>query len=442
MPWNGSGLYTRVHDWTTDAGNAIDIDASRMDAEDDSIAAALNNCRTKDGQNAATANLPMGGFKHTNAAIGSAATDYATLANIHANTGRYAVSGGAANAQTLAPSPAISAYAAGQEWTFKAGFTNTGAMTFAISGLATRSVKTIDGKDPAAGAVTVNRMYKMVDDGTNLILLGEATVLNVLPTAATPLYIDPLLRPILSLDTDTDHDINIAAGAVADSTGKYILNVPTEFTKQLDATWAAGDDAGGLNDTTFAALPIATDRTTIHVFLIGKIETDGSITVDAGFDTSITAANLLADTAVVAAGYTLYRRIGSLLLDASDNWYTFTQIGPNFYIAPHQFSTSVLTASFANYLTNCPTGMEGLDIIYGWGFSNATGSNVSASAAYGPSDLMTIQYGWMPATNGGNFAQMVWPVDSSGNIRLKHNVSGGSTKQHYLQGWIDRLDLA
>ncbi len=74
MPFNGSGTFTRVHDWTTDLGNNVKITASRMDAEDDGIATALTNCITKDGQQTTTAAIPFAqGVKIGTGSVGSPA---------------------------------------------------------------------------------------------------------------------------------------------------------------------------------------------------------------------------------------------------------------------------------------------------------------------------------------------------------------------------------
>lgn len=59
-------------------------------------------------------------------------------------------SGGSANAQTLTPSGPISSYAAGQRFTFVAGFTNTGAMTLNVSGVGAIAVKANTFTGPAA----------------------------------------------------------------------------------------------------------------------------------------------------------------------------------------------------------------------------------------------------------------------------------------------------
>ena len=50
MPFNGSGTFTRLYNWTSDASNGIPISASRFDGEDNDFASGLSNCLTRDGQ--------------------------------------------------------------------------------------------------------------------------------------------------------------------------------------------------------------------------------------------------------------------------------------------------------------------------------------------------------------------------------------------------------
>lgn len=118
----------------------------------------------------------------------------------------------------------------------------------------------------------------------------------------------------LSNDTDTDHDISISAGVARDSTNTYDLTRSSAIVKQIDAAWAVGTAAGGLFSGTVG------NNTWYHVFLIRK-DSDG--TIDAGFDTSVTAAN-------IPAGYTAYRRIGSVYTDGSANIRQFTQFANQF----------------------------------------------------------------------------------------------------------------
>lgn len=79
MSWSGSGSFNRAYNWTNDAAAGIPITASRMDAEDDNFATGINACLAKNGENAATNNLNIGGHRLTFVGAGSAATDASTI---------------------------------------------------------------------------------------------------------------------------------------------------------------------------------------------------------------------------------------------------------------------------------------------------------------------------------------------------------------------------
>jgi hypothetical protein len=74
--YDGSGLYTRTHNFSADASAGIKILAARMDAEFNDFASAMPLALLRDGRNAATGNLPMGGFRHTNVGAPASATNY------------------------------------------------------------------------------------------------------------------------------------------------------------------------------------------------------------------------------------------------------------------------------------------------------------------------------------------------------------------------------
>jgi hypothetical protein len=114
-----------------------------------------------------------------------------------------------------------------------------------------------------------------------------------------------------SFAADADHDITIAVGKCRDSSDTYDLVLSSPITKRIDASWAAGSGNGGMftGSVTYNAV--------YHLFLIRK-DSDGSI--DAGWDTSVTAAN-------IPAGYTAYRRIWSMFSDGSANLLEYEQNG-------------------------------------------------------------------------------------------------------------------
>lgn len=87
MAWAG-GNYTKGNNatggWVGDASLGIGIEAGRHDTQDDDFATGINQCLNKDGSNAATGNLNLGGNKLTNVAVGTVSTDAITLGQAQA----------------------------------------------------------------------------------------------------------------------------------------------------------------------------------------------------------------------------------------------------------------------------------------------------------------------------------------------------------------------
>jgi len=121
----------------------------------------------------------------------------------------------------------------------------------------------------------------------------------------------------LSMGSDNEHDIQITAGIAKNSTNASDLTLSSTIEKQIDATWADGTGAGGL-----ASGASLSANTTYHVFAIAV--TAGT---DAGFDSSATAANFVANNDVTA-----FRRIGSVITDGSSNIRPFRQRGDKFLL--------------------------------------------------------------------------------------------------------------
>jgi hypothetical protein len=75
----------------------------------------------------------------------------------------------------LTLAPALGAYVAGVELTFKPGGDNTGACTINVNGLGAKNIKTQTGVDPASADIDATGIAKVVYDGTNFVLLNPAT---------------------------------------------------------------------------------------------------------------------------------------------------------------------------------------------------------------------------------------------------------------------------
>lgn len=121
-------------------------------------------------------------------------TDWITMGAVNASTNaftpyqgtgalrylNYATDSGAADAYAVAPSPPITAYAAGQVVTLKPANVNTGTSTINVSSLGAKTIKTLGGANLAAGDLATTGIYTMVYDGTNFVLItGSSSVSNV-----------------------------------------------------------------------------------------------------------------------------------------------------------------------------------------------------------------------------------------------------------------------
>ena len=78
---------------------------------------------------------------------------------------------------------------------------------------------------------------------------------------------DHVAGMLITLDTDTDHDVNVTAGEARDSADSEDLILSSEITKQIDASWSVGDNAGGLDTGTVA------NNTVYYIWLIKRTDT-------------------------------------------------------------------------------------------------------------------------------------------------------------------------
>lgn len=111
---------------------------------------------------------------------------------------------------------------------------------------------------------------------------------------------------------DATNDIDIAAGEARDSTNAKDMILASALTKQTDAAWAVGTNAGGLDTG-------AVGNNTYHVWLIKRTDTG---VVDVLFSLSASAPTM-------PANYTYKRRIGSIIR-AAGAIKAFVQDGDDF----------------------------------------------------------------------------------------------------------------
>lgn len=89
----------------------------------------------------------------------------------------YAVDAAGSDAYAITPSPAITAYGAGQHFTFQAGTANTGPATLAVSGLAATPILKAGSVALETGDIVSGQVVEVVYDGANMQLISANTQL-------------------------------------------------------------------------------------------------------------------------------------------------------------------------------------------------------------------------------------------------------------------------
>lgn len=294
----------------------------------------------------------------------------------------------------------------------------------------------------------VRVMYTADAGATWNIYRSIAAANTALPTDATKWTIDnePAAAPLppryiagleMSNGTDATNDINISTGSAKSSDDDQDITVATAIGKQIDQPWAAGGTTGAPTGGFPSGITL-TNNTWYRMFLIAK--TDG--TVGAGFDTSSTAANLLAD----ATGYTKYRHIGWIRRGTATNL-AFFQNGSEFEfdtpIADYSAATMAATTelktltvpagSEALFSANCRRGSSSGSSF--WRFYQSAMTSAAASSAN--ADLtsgVSVGGTWEYSASG----RLSVVTDGSSQIKLSCNTTGADSSFYInTRGWID-----
>lgn len=230
MPRNGSGSYSLPSGNPVTTGTTISSAVQNNTMSD--IATALTQSLAKDGQTTPTANLPMGGYKHTGAAAGSARTDYATISNLQDGTGIYVSTvGGTADVITLTPSPAITSYTAGQFFSFLSSGANTTNVTVNVSGLGAKAITKNGSTALVSGDIPSGALISIIYDGTqfqlvalNVNQLASITGLGTGVTTALAVNVGSAGAVVLSNSTDTLSNKTLIAPALGTPASGTLTN--------------------------------------------------------------------------------------------------------------------------------------------------------------------------------------------------------------------------
>jgi hypothetical protein len=279
MARNGSGTYSNPY---PDFISGTVISSSEVDANNSDIATALTQSIAVDGQAVVTADIPLATHKFTVMKVGTASTDSLSLGQAQAEAFVWCgTAGGSADAITLSPSPAITAYAAGQRFVWMAsGSVNTGATTVAISGLSAIALQD-NGAALVAGNHEASKMFMGILNTTSTVQIMQVQVSGN----------DPLVVNSLTVTTDATigDDLTLLSDSAVLGFGE---NTDVKITHVHDSGLTLKNTSTG-DDTPFVLL-VQTGETDIALNdELGKIQFQAPDEA-AGTDSRLVAAEISA----------------------------------------------------------------------------------------------------------------------------------------------------
>lgn len=244
---------------------------------------------------------------------------------------------------------------------------------------------------------------------------------------------------VLSNGTDSVNDIDIGVGACVDTLSLTNMLQTSVFTKQIDAVWAEGSAAGGFPSGLTSGTPQNT--TWYHVFVIRRGDTG---LLDYGFDTSLTAANLLAD----ATNYSSYRRIGSIYYATGTIAQFVSYAGADASVRTLWNGSTptgnvTVTSTPQNITLQVPTGISTLAHFAVHAAFPATGDR--SSVRFYPTDIAdetVVNSGVFTVANQNNSgydgdSQCSVIADTNAQIRVAGSAAGGTTTYISPEGFTD-----
>ena len=232
----------------------------------------------------------------------------------------------------------------------------------------------------------------------------------------------------------TSTSLGVQPGMAMDSGGSTMMTLPAMLTKTT-AAWAAGNNAGGLDTG-----PAMAAGAWYHWYLIYNPTT---LAVDVVFSGTMTPD---AGPTALPAGFTKFRRLGSMLYSAS-GWTLFTQHGDEFTfsvpISDASNAAMVSTAAGALYQLSVPPGVSVLARVRGSvavttanSFARICSPDEPVTAANVPGGNRTSTSP-VAASSAGTQATISVRTNTAGQIRAVANLASTSLTV-VTYGWIDR----
>jgi len=183
MSYNGSGTFN-INSAGQPVVSGTVISSTAFNALTADLGTGLSTALTKDGQTTPTANIPMGTYKITGLGAGTAATDAVRLGQLQNFSTSTLITVAGTDTITGTVSPSLTAYTAGQIFSFVVGATNTAAVTLNIDGLGAKAVTRTGAIALVAGGMVTGQVALVEYDGTRFQLLDPNAFTDLLISGA------------------------------------------------------------------------------------------------------------------------------------------------------------------------------------------------------------------------------------------------------------------
>ena len=237
--------------------------------------------------------------------------------------------------------------------------------------------------------------------------------------------------------TDADHDIDVREGEARDADNTADLTLSSKLVKQIDATWAVGNNAGGRLSGTLDA------DSAYGVWLI-KNSTSG--VVDVGIEKDKT---LPTDSITFPSGYDKARLIWVVYTDSSSNilnWLNFGDGGMTFEEPQADVADTTITDEVEGQATmSVPPNCTG---IFNVAVKNSNSDNYAVTIKYpaqntdigGANRTETSIASTFDAASAGTVigaAREMHPVDKDSILKYLAEEDAGTTEVYITTlGWI------
>lgn len=222
MARNGSGTYVLPAGNPVVTGTTISSTWANTSLGD--IATALTGSIASDGQTTPTANLPMGNYAHTGVANATVRNMYASAGQVQDGALAYLTSVSGTNTITAIGAVGMSAYVAGQRFSFIAAGNNTGAVTININSAGAKSIVKNGSVALQSGDMASGAAYEIVYDGTNFQLINpkSSTSVSSVSGGSTGIFMASTTAVTATISSGTPAVFTVASSVDVPANGTQI----------------------------------------------------------------------------------------------------------------------------------------------------------------------------------------------------------------------------